>query len=283
MDAKPLPVYSLLSVRNLYTVHHKNFASGFSFSGERHNFWEFNYIIDGSAGATSEDNIYICQAGDAFLHAPNQYHTMWVNENDACEIFTITFDGTGMEHKLNPGQYRLSEEEKYSARCILAELERLLNAHRAADFEALAGTASTDPVEYQIIKSHLELICLSLVRRGHHLHGKPLSDADSLCYAKITAYLRDNIERKLTLEDICRGVYESPAKIKEVFRRFTNGGVIHFFNQMRCEHIMHLLEEGYSVKHIANTMQYSSPYYLSYFFKRETGLTPYEYKKQLRR
>ena len=86
MDAKPLPVYSLLSVRNLYTVHHKNFASGFSFSGERHNFWEFNYIIDGSAGATSEDNIYICQAGDAFLHAPNQYHTMWVNENDACEI-----------------------------------------------------------------------------------------------------------------------------------------------------------------------------------------------------
>ena len=105
-----------------------------------------------------------------------------------------------------------------------------------------------------------------------------MSDADSLCYAKITAYLRDNIERKLTLEDICRGVYESPAKIKEVFRRFTNGGVIHFFNQMRCEHIMRLLEEGYSVKHIANTMQYSSPYYLSYFFKRETGLTPYEYK-----
>ena len=282
MDIKPFQLYSLLSVRNLYTVHHVNFSGGFSFSGERHNFWEFSYIIDGSVGCTAGDNVYICHAGDGVLHAPNQFHTMWVNEADACEIFTISFDGTGMEHRLAPGKYLLSEEEKHSACCILEELERLLESCGAADFEELSGISSSNHVEYQIIKSHLELICLSLVRQRHRMHGKPLSDAASLCYAKITAFLRDNIEEKLSLEDICRAVYESPAKVKEVFRRFTNIGVMHYFNQMRCEHIMRLLGEGQSVKKIADTMHFSSPYYLSYFFKRETGMTPQEYKKRLR-
>lgn len=282
MDIKPFRVYSLLSVRNLYTVYHMNFSGGFSFSGERHNFWEFSYIINGSIGLTSGDNIYICHAGDGVLHAPNQFHTMWVNEGDSCEIFTVSFDGVGMEHKLAPGKYLLSDEEKHSACRILEELSRLLGANGAADFAELSSTSSANDVGYQIIKSHLELICLSLVRRGHHIHGKPLLDENSLCYAKITAFLRNKIEQKLSLEDICRGVYESPAKVKEVFRRFTNGGVMHYFNQMRCEHIMHLLAEGHSVKSIADTMHFSSPYYLSYFFKRETGITPQQYKNQLR-
>ena len=283
MEFKPFQVYSLLSVRSLYTVHHMNFSSGFSFAGERHDFWEFNYILDGSAGATSNDNVYICHAGDAFLHAPNQYHTLWVNEHDACEIFTITFDGTGLEHKLSPGQYQLTEEEKHHVEGILSKLDRLFENYNTIDFVQLAGTSSPNNAGYQMIKNYLELLCLSLIQRGHDLHGTPLSDADSLCYAKITSFLRDNIEEKLTLDDICRGVYESPAKVKEVFRRFTNGGVMHYFHQMRCEHIMRLISEGHSIKSIAETMHFSSPYYLSYFFKRETGIPPAEYKKRQRR
>lgn len=282
MDIKPRQVYSLLSIRNLYTVYHVSYSGGFSFSGERHNFWEFSYIINGSIGCTAGDNVYICHAGDGVLHAPNQYHTMWVNEDSACEIFTISFDGTGMEHRLEPGKYLLSDEEKRSVHGIIAEAERLIERGSAVDFDELPSPSSADQIEYQIIKSHLELICLSLLRKGRQLHGKPLSDAASLCYTKITAYLRDNIEKKLELDDICRAVYESPAKVKTVFRRFTNGGVMNYFNQMRCEHIMRLLSEGNSVKKIADIMHFSSPYYLSYFFKRETGMTPQEYKKKLR-
>ena len=282
MDRRGCQVYSLLSARTLYAVARTNFSGGFSFPGERHNFWEFSYIVEGSIGCTSGDHVYICHAGDGILHAPNQFHTMWVNESDACEIFTIAFDGTGMESRLHSGKYKLTEVEKHGACCILEELEALLKASGCESFEDLKDLPSANRVEFQMIKSYLEIICLSLVRRGRHINGKPLADADSLCYAKITAFLRDNIEQKLTLEDICRGVYESPAKVKEVFHRFTNGGVMHYFNQMRCDYAMQLIAAGNSVKSIADTMHFSSPYYLSYFFKRETGMTPQQYKKQLK-
>lgn len=278
---EPFSVYSLLSVRRLYTVHHTTFTDGFSFPGERHDFWEFSYFISGSAGCTSNDTVYLCRPGDAVLHAPNQYHTFWVNENNDCEIFTVAFDGTGFEHRLTAGQYRLTEEETRSVFGMLTELQRLFKNENTTDFGALLREAAPNNVSCQVVKSHLELICLSLARRGSDQNGKPLSDENSLCYAKIVAFLRDHVEEKLTLPAICRGVYESPAKIKEIFHRFTNGGVMHFYNQLRCEHIIRLLSEGRSVKDIADRMHFSSPYYLSHFFKRETGTTPREYKKRL--
>ena len=44
--------------------------------------------------------------------------------------------------------------------------------------------------------------------------------------------------------------------------------------------VMRLLSEGHSIKEIASIMDFSSPYYLSYFFKRETGMTAREYLKK---
>lgn len=54
-----------------------------------------------------------------------------------------------------------------------------------------------------------------------------------------------------------------------------------YFNHLRCEHIMRLLSEGRSVKDIVADMNFSSPYHLSYFFKRETGMATREYSKSL--
>lgn len=44
---------------------------------------------------------------------------------------------------------------------------------------------------------------------------------------------------------------------------------------------MEMLKEGLSVKDIAACMNFSSPYYLSYFFKRETGMTARDYLKSI--
>ena len=52
-----------------------------------------------------------------------------------------------------------------------------------------------------------------------------------------------------------------------------------YFTHLRCEHIIYLLSEGNSVKTVAEIMDFSAPYYLSFFFKRETGMTIREYMK----
>ena len=266
----PTKVYSLISVNNLYTVFSDEYEKGFAFLGEAHDFWEINVISDGQAVIVSDNNVYNCKAGDLLIHAPNTFHSMRVDDGNYCRVFTVSFDGTGLSKRLASGQYMMLDGERKFVDVIISEFEKV-------GFDK----TSLDNIGMQIIKNQLEILCLSLISRGERARGLPSADARSRTYAKIVAYLRDNVDRNLTVDDISRAVFESPTKIKDIFRSYTGGGVMQYFNRLRCEHIIYLLNDGKSVKDIAAIMEFSSPYYLSYFFKREMGMTIREYKNTL--
>ncbi len=278
---KPIKVYSLVSIRNLYTVFLDKYEKGFVFSGESHAFWELTVVLDGSAVLVSENNIYHCKAGDMLIHAPNTFHSMRVDEGYSCKAFTVSFDGSGLSSRLAAGQYKLEENEWHSIDSILKELSNLFGIKEKTNFTRLFSNLPPDNIGVQIIKNQLELLCLSIISRGERARGLPSDDSKSRIYTKIVAFLRDNVQKNLSVDDISRAVFESPTKIKDIFRMYTGGGVIQFFNHLRCEYIIEQLNEGKSVKDIAAAMEFSSPYYLSYFFKRETGKTIREYKNTL--
>lgn len=274
---KPIKVYSLLSIRNLYTVFLDRYEKGFVFLGEAHGFWELTVVLEGNAVLVSENNVYHCAAGDVLIHAPNTFHSMRVDDGNYCKAFTISFDGSGLSSRLVAGQYRLKKNERLCVDGILNEFKKLFGDK--TDFTHLICDLPPDNIGVQILKNQLELLLLSLISRGER--GLPSADARSRTYTKIVEYLRDNVQKNLSVDDISRAVFESPTKIKDIFRLYTGGGVMKYFNHLRCEHIIEQLGEGKSVKDIAQIMEFSSPYYLSYFFKRETGKTIREYKNTL--
>ena len=273
----PTKVYSLLSIRNLYTAFLDSYEKGFVFLGETHNFWELTVILGGSAVIVSEKNVYRCKEGDLVIHAPNAFHSMRVDEGVKCRAFTVSFDGSGLSSRLKAGQYTLNKNEEQCIDGILKELTNLFG--QKTDFTRLFGALAPDNFGVQIIKNQLELLLLSLISRGER--GLPSTDVNSRTYAKIVAFLRDNVQKNLTVSDISHAVFESPTKIKDIFRTYTGGGVMSYFNHIRCEYIIEQIRNGKSVKDIAAAMEFSSPYYLSYFFKRETGKTIREYKNTL--
>jgi len=278
---RPLRIYPMLSVHSLYSILRMTYEKGFVFAGERHDFWELTLLLKGSAVITAESSVYYLKEGDLVLHSPNSFHSFRAESPEGCKLFTVSFDGPGLEKRLCSGQYHSTQEEQDCVHRIMAEQTLLFGGGEETDFSGLPGNAELDALGLQVIRSQLELLCLSLVRRGEAARGIPARDSRSQTYARIVTYLRQHVERNLTLQDISAGVYESPGKIKALFRSFTGGGVMVFYNHLRREHIMTLLAEGHSVKDIADRMDFSSPYYLSYFFKRETGMTPREYVKSL--
>lgn len=277
MEFTPVRVFSQLSVRNLYSIYHLTFEENYSFPGETHDFWELSYIIDGSANVVSGDKIYTCPTGTIVVDTPNLFHRMWVTGNHSCEIFTISFDGMGLNNHLCPGKYVSTPEEEQNIQRILSELPTLFQGYNVTESTPLSAITAPNDIGCQIIKNSLELLCLSLIRRGNEAQGQPLQSDQARCFTKTTAFLQNNVEKNLKIEDICAAVYESPSKLKYIFNRFTGGGIMQHFYRMRIEQIMRLLDEGRKVKEVAVQMDFSSPYYLSYFFKRETGMTVREY------
>ena len=49
MEYRPLTLSSLIAIRRLYSFHYFQFASGYLFPGEKHDFWEMVYIDRGEA------------------------------------------------------------------------------------------------------------------------------------------------------------------------------------------------------------------------------------------
>jgi len=280
-DANYVPkrLYSILSIQNIYTIYSMTYENGFIFPGESHNFWELSFILHGKCTVTSGNNIFLCQTGNAVIHSPNCFHCFQADKNTSCKCFTISFDGMGLSSLPSSGLYSLFPDEQNCIFQILKELSLLFGELDGTEYSQLFSTASCDEVGLQLIKKYLEVLCLSLTRRGDAARELPLKDSRTLCYTKIVDFLQNNVERNLTLADISNEIYLSPSKIKEIFHSFSGIGIMKYFANLRCEHIIYLLSEGNSVKSIASIMDFSSPYYLSFFFKRETGMTIREHIK----
>lgn len=281
MNYTPVKVYSLLSVRNLYTIYHLTFKNDYVFPGESHNFWELDYFMDGEAGITSGEKIYECRKGDMVVHRPNVFHTAWSYSPYPYEVFTISFDGSGFENIMPGGKIMLNANEIYNIKRIIEEIPAMFEGYDVNEYAQLSSTSAPDDIGYQIIKSHLELLCLSIGRRGAEAVGEASQTNKSMRYSEIVSYMKENIDRNLSVEDICHDIYETPGTLKAIFKLFTGGGVMKYFNHLRCEHCVRLIRSGLTMKEIADKMNFSSQFYLTYFIKRETGYTPSSFKSIL--
>ena len=79
-------------IRGLYSLHYFQFASGYVFEGEKHNFWEMVYIDRGEAEIGADSEIRRLDAGQLLFHQPNEFHTIWADYASGANIFVISFD-----------------------------------------------------------------------------------------------------------------------------------------------------------------------------------------------
>lgn len=96
-------------------------------------------------------------------------------------------------------------------------------------------------------------------------------------------FLKANVCRNVTIEDIAGELFESPSNLKRIFHKYTNMGIMHYYNDLRIYYAEQLLTQGKTMRQIASEMNFSSQNYFSYFFKKATGKSPSEYQTAIRK
>jgi AraC-type DNA-binding domain-containing proteins len=280
MEFKPVRLYASLSVHTLYTIYILEFSPNYRFYGERHNFWEIAYFIEGAAGVTSDDSVFDCTAGDMVIQRPEMFHSMWAVKDKSIKMFMISFNGDGLDYSMPSGKVKLDANEKLIVEKLMEEIPSVFAGFDINEYERIQDKALPGDAGYQIVKNYVELLCLSLIRRGSEARCSVSEHKKSAQFAEIVAYLKENIKNDLTLEQICRDVSESPSSLKAMFRKFTGGGIIKYYNYLRCEYCVKLLRDGHQITDIISLMNFSSQNYFSYFIKRETGAPPSSYMER---
>ena len=270
-DYRERRIYPALNIDRIFTAFVRNYGGDFWFPGESHEMYELDCVIDGNLRVTSGSKVYDCCPYDLVIHEGNVFHTSRAVDGDI-RILTISFTGDTVEYFVPSGKFSLTENEKE----MISSLQSLLLPCSDVDF----ADADLSREDEQTIKCLLEILCLSLNKRRDEAK-KASEDKDVQLFTDIVEYMKKNICSPLSVDDICSRFYVGRSKLKDLFRRFTGEGVIQHYNYLRTQKIINCLISDRSVANIAETMAFSSQNYLSSFFKRETGMTPSDYRRKI--
>lgn len=97
-------------------------------------------------------------------------------------------------------------------------------------------------------------------------------------YSLAITYMNDNLYAKFNMEQIARYCNVSCSGLEKIFARYTGGGVMQYYSELKLERSRKLLLEGYKVGKVAELLCFSSCAHFSAAFKRKYGIPPLRYK-----
>ncbi|MCD7736845.1 MAG: response regulator [Lachnospiraceae bacterium] len=96
---------------------------------------------------------------------------------------------------------------------------------------------------------------------------------------KAQSYIRENYSHDISLDDVSRAVNISPYYFSKIFKEESGENFIEYLTHVRVEKAKELLEKpDLSIKAISSMCGYSDPNYFSRLFKKQTDMTPREYR-----
>lgn len=94
-------------------------------------------------------------------------------------------------------------------------------------------------------------------------------------------YMDEYYHKNLTLIEVSKKVGITAGYLSTLFSQNMNCGFIEYLNKIRIKHACSYLEQNYfKTYEIAYKVGFKDEKYFSKVFKKETGMTPYEYRRE---
>lgn len=109
-----------------------------------------------------------------------------------------------------------------------------------------------------------------------------LPDVDSPV-SRACAYLYEHFQEEIKLEEVARNVHMNPTALCRLFKKATDKTLFQYLNDLRIEHACRLLAySDLTVAQVGYEAGYGNIPYFIQQFRQKTGVTPGEYRKEVR-
>ena len=269
-------------VDGIYTVHYFEYAKDFAYSGEVHDFWELVYADKKNLFITAGAKEIELEAGQMYLHKPNEFHNIRCDGKRAANSIIISFDCSTPELMNVAGRViTLGENERRLIGSVVKEA--------SASFSTPLGNPYTNVMELsraggfgtqQMIRLSVEMLLIRLIRENIN-EGPVKIKKNNALLAQIIDFLWENVEKKLTFEDILKHFNLSASVVKKIFREQMGCGIMDYFVRLKIDKAKELIrEENYTFTEIAEILGFNTSQYFTTVFKRISGMTPSEYARK---
>ncbi|WP_419880600.1 AraC family transcriptional regulator [Peribacillus sp. B-H-3] len=243
---------------------------------------EFIVVLDGKMEYFVNGQTVLIEKGNGIFVNSKRLHYGFSNDKADCSFIVVTIHPSLLGESTHRGKVYLEEKfgldtEDYILLTpqspwkneVLISLNQIYNVMNSSSFNPLR------------LLSQAMSLCACV---GDHIQKAPghLND-DQLWMAvrKMTGFIHHQYEHKLSIDDIAASGSICRSRCCQLFSKFIGQSPNTYLNRYRIQKSSEmLLETNRSISEIAMVCGFQSPSYFSYVFRKETGITPQDYRKK---
>lgn len=234
--------------------------------------YQILYIASGKAHFYFNGEEQIIHAGNMIVYRPKEEQCYYYYGTDHTEVYWVHF--TGYEAKNLLRKYGIADNMHIIHTGTSLDYKRL--------FLQMIRELKLCKDDYEeLLSNHLMHLFILIHRRMNASpHGKQPLLMEEMDAA--VRYFHENYHRPICIENYAASRHMSVSWFIRNFKTYTDSTPAQYILSLRISNAQSLLESTcYNVTEIASIVGYDNPLYFSRLFKKQSGMSPSEFRKQL--
>ena len=273
-----------LTAKSIFTIYRGVDMHKRKPSPESHEFLELSYVSDciGEHKFTIDGKTHSMKKGDVFIIPPNAVHQAAPYNKSVVDIISFEIDGD--ISKIYGKTIKLNAKEEQMFLSVINEGARLFVGTPEPGYEkGISLHQRTNELLLQKFKNQFELFLLELYLSETEPETLGTELNDEAEFDRIVSFMKNNVNKKLSLSEISLRFSLSTKKIQRLFEKFVSVSPMRYFTDLKLEAVKQLvLTTSKNSSEIARMLDFSSVNYLSRIFKERFGISPSQYAKTIK-
>ena len=270
------PVLPRIRLQNILGYYYRIRTPGYSFKGERHQFFELTYVDTGVLYTEVDGASYKLGEKELIIYGPGQFHSQHT-DNQAVSYVTIMFNMENISPDLPENWYNVLINRVFPYNKKVYTLIKTLVQ------ESAVSAPYTDSLMHCLLTE-------AIIRLLQGVYTMPAAQPSSVVRQnyqdelidRILAYVESKIYEPLTVADICQQFSLSRSTLQLLFKNAVNQSPKKYISDMKLEKSCQMLRENkYTISEISLKLGYSSIHYFSNAFNQKYHISPSEYAKRI--
>ena len=235
-----------------------------------HNLTELLYIKNGNGKIKVEEEVFDLSKNDFLIINPNLNHGEFVEKGSSFQCYTVG---------LNNISFMQNQNENFAKPYKLSQNSSILNGIIRIFEEAKENLLDRD----KTIVSLCDILIIDILRL-YKTEAAPLRYASANdIINKVQKFIDENYMTDISVSYLSKMFFYNKNTMAHNFKRITGYSIMQYVHKKRIEDAKLILSiTNTQISQIALWLGYCDPVYFSFYFKKVTGITPSEYRNQMK-
>lgn len=281
MDFKLQEMQTVISIPRIANVHFFEFSKNYETVNDKHPFCELIFVSNGTLYVRSDDYNGILKKKHFIIHLNNHTHSLFCPKSNKTTVIIIGFEC--LSDKLTYFAEKpivLNESEvKQLAEIVKEGRNVFAPPYNVPTYDMKKKKKRAYGCE-QLLRSLLERFLIGLIRKYEFSENSEETEKACLEIGEIVQYVDNNFLEKTTIDELSFLFHTNRSTLCKTFKSVTGKTLIRYINDKKTELIKEKLTTSQkSISAISEDLNFDCVPYFCAFFKKQTGLSPLEYKK----